>query len=116
MGQRCVRPGTGNGRERQFHQGAGVETEFFERNRCVNFRQAALMRFLCHEAEKARDSGTITQMCIAGALNLSVVFHRLHQADRVGAMVDMTAGIAEGINPTDRRCCIIKAQFFLLCA
>ena len=88
----AVRPGAGDGRERDVLQRAGVAAEGFQRLDGVDLGQRARRRFAVDPGEEPRQRHRVAPMRGPGALDLGGVLDRLEQADGIAAAHRLAAG------------------------
>ena len=96
----AVRPGAGDGRERNVLEQPGVAAETFQRLDRVDLGQLAARRLAVEPGEKARHRRAVAQLRGARAGDLGRVLHRLHRRDRIGAAQHLAAVL--GDEPRDR--------------
>ena len=100
MHDRPVRPGAGDGRERNVLQQAAIAAEAFQRLHRVDLGQLAGRRLAREPGQEARHRHAVARVRGARACDLGVVLHGFHQPDRVGAAYRLAA--AAGQQPRER--------------
>ena len=102
---RAVRSGAGNGRERHVAEQVGLAAERFQRLDRADLGQLAARRFAIEPGEEARHRRAVAPVCLAGAVDLDRILHRLQRGDRIRAFGHLAAGAGDRSAPARRPRC-----------